>query len=112
MKNILLLILMFIVVNGCKTTYETTVSGQNNAAAIKVIKANKAQNRYEVSLLLIIDEKEYEIEKVYSEKKSLKAPIFPTTPGKHLVTIKNGTQKIYQKQLFIDNRETRIIILE
>jgi hypothetical protein len=60
----------------------------------------------------VIDEKEYKIEKIYSEKKSLKAPIFPTTPGKHLVTIKNGNQKIYEKQLFIDNRETRIIILE
>jgi hypothetical protein len=103
---------MLIVVNGCKTTYETTISGQNNTAAIKVIKANKARSAYKVALLLIIDEKEYKIEKIYSEKKSLKAPIFPTTPGKHLVTIKNGNQKIYEKQLFIDNRETRIIILE
>ena len=103
---------MSIVVYGCKTAYETTVSGIENTASIKVIKANKSLNAYEDALLLIIDGKEYEIEKVYSEKKSLKAPIFPTTPGKHMVTIKNDNQIIYEKNLFIDNRETRIIILE
>ncbi len=103
---------MSIVVFGCKTTYETTVSGLENVASIKVIKSNKSIVTYDEPLLLIVDGKEYIIEKLYAEKKSLKAPVFPTTPGKHLVTIKKGSQSIYEKSLFIDNRETRIIILE
>lgn len=111
MKKILLITLMSIVVFGCKTTYETTVSGLENTAFIKVIKPNKTQITYGDGLLLIVDGKEFKIKKVYSEKKSLKAPIFPTTPGKHKVTIKKGSQNIYEKILFIDNRETRTIIL-
>jgi D-alanyl-D-alanine carboxypeptidase len=103
---------MSIAVYGCKTTYETTISGMDNTASIKVIKANKTLNNYTDDLYLIIDGKEYKIEKVYSEKKSLKAPLYTTTPGKHKVTIKNSNQNIYEKQLFIDNMETRIIILK
>lgn len=112
MKNTLLIILISIVVFGCKTTYETTVSGLENNASIKVIKSNKTLNTYQGVYLLIIDGNEYKIDKVYSKKKSMKSPVFPTTPGRHKVIIKKGSQTIYEKNLFIDNRETRIIILE
>lgn len=111
MKNIILLTVITFFFSNCKTTYETTVSGLDNSSAIKVLKSDKATNDYESPLLLIIDEKEYTIEKVYSEKKSLKAPVFTITPGKHKVVITKGNKTIYKKDLFIDNRETRTIIL-
>ena len=112
MKNTLLIVLLAIAVFECKTTYKTTVSGLENNASVKVIKANKSLNTYDSGMVLIIDDNEYEIGKIYSEKKSMKASVFPTTPGKHKVIIKRSNQNVYEKNLFIDNRETRIIILE
>lgn len=112
MKNSLLTVFLSIITFSCNITYETTVSGVANTASIKVVKANKAISDYDEELTLIIDNKEYLMDKVYSEKKSLKAAIYPITPGKHNIIIKSNDYKVYEKTLFITNRETRIIILE
>jgi len=111
MKNSLLIVFMSIITFSC-TTYETTVSGLSNASSIKVVKANKAVNDYDKALTLIIDNKEYVIDKIYTDKKSIKASIYPIPTGKNKVIIKSDNDIIYEKTLFITNRETRKIILE
>jgi hypothetical protein len=110
MKKVLFLIGVVITVSSCKSTVSTT-SGLENNAHIKVVKANYSES-YEQPLTLIIDDQEFQISEIYTDKKSMKASVIPTTPGKHHVVIKDGQKVIYDKSIFIDNRETRKIILE
>ncbi|WP_430812871.1 MULTISPECIES: hypothetical protein [unclassified Carboxylicivirga] len=112
MKKVLILLSFILLLLGCKTTYETSVSGLENIANIKVVKANKTLNPYSGTIMLFIDNEAYEIEKLFSEKKSLKASTYSTSPGEHVIVVTENDKTIYEKKVFIDNRETRIIILK
>ena len=107
MKNSLLIVLMSIMTFSC-TTYETTVSGVSNSSSIKVVKANN----YDKGLTLVIDNKEFVIGKIFTDKNNIKAATYPILSGKNKVIIKRNNDIIYEKTLFISNRETRKIILE
>ncbi len=111
MKNSLLIVLMSIMTFSC-TTYETTVSGVSNSSSIKVVKANKTVNNYDKGLTLVIDNKEFVIGKIFTDKNNIKAATYPILSGKNKVIIKRNNDIIYEKTLFISNRETRKIILE
>lgn len=113
MKHLCTIVLALIFsLSSCTTTYETTVSGISNSSSIKVVKATKTINDYNKDLKLIIGDKEYPLGKIFSDKHNMKAPIYPINNGKNKVIIKNDNDIIYEKTLFISNRETRKIILE
>lgn len=114
MRTKILLFALLLVSFGCKTTYESTVTGLENNAAVKVVKSNKSLQSYVGPYILLIDGNEFEISKIYSEKKSLKAQIFPTTPGKHEIEVRKdrNSPAIYKKSVLIDHRETRVVVLE
>lgn len=110
MTRILLFFTAALLAGSC-TTYETTVSGVQDGAFIKVVKIRKSENKFKDGVTLIIDEERTAVEKVYSEKNSAKAMVFPITPGKHYVEIKEGARTLFEKNLFIANGETRTIKL-
>ena len=72
MKRILLIFAAALLAGAC-TSYETTVSGVQDGAFLKVVKIRKSENKFEDGVTLLIDEKRTTIEKVYSEKNSAKA---------------------------------------
>lgn len=110
MKRILLIFIAALLAGAC-TTYETTVSGVQDGAFLKVVKIRKSENKFEDGVTLLIDEKRTTIDKVHSEKNSAKAMVVPITPGKHYVEIKEGSRTLFEKNLFIANGETRTIKL-
>ena len=112
MKNLYTIILLLTTTFSSCITYETSISGISNASSIKVVKARKSSTDYDKNLILFINKKEYVIGKIFNDKKSIKAPVFPIPSGENKVIIKSDDEIIYQKTLFISNRETRKIILE
>jgi len=111
MKKVLILLGVVVAIASCKTTYVSTTTGLENSAHIQVVKANYTK-AFDQPIVLIIDDQEFQIKKVYKDKKSMKASVYPISPGKHHIVIKDNSEIVYDKQVFIDNRETRKIILE
>ena len=112
MKKVLFFIVITLFFISCKTTYVSSISGLENNAYIKVVKANNSDQYKKEPLILIIDGQNFQLAKIYQDKKSMKASSTLTTPGKHQVVIKEGEIVLFDKSLFIDNRETRKIILK
>ncbi len=114
MNRIFFIISILIILSvSCKTTYTTGTTGVEDVAFIKITKDNNNEQEYKnAPLNLIIDGNKITLSnKIYKEKKSMKADKITIEPGKHHIIIKYGSNTLYDNTAFIDNQETRKIIL-
>lgn len=112
MKNKILILGITLLLFSCKTTYVSTITGIEDNAHVKVVMANGSKNSINMPLTLVIDDQEYLISKIYTDKKSMKSETTNIKPGKHQILIKEGNKILFDKSVFISNQETRKIILE
>lgn len=108
-KNILRIAFVLLIFSGCKHTYKASSSGLDYESSVQIVRANDSESMND--LILMIDDKRFVVEKVYREKKILKAPKFYTSPGKHIILIKKGITVVHSDTVFLGNQETRKIIL-
>lgn len=110
MKRIIILtITLMSVLSACVTTYKTQYGGKEDKASILILSADDGRDFSDV--LVIIDGKEYNVDKVYPEKKYLKAVPIVIYAGKHKITIKKDAEVLLMQNIFIGVQETRKIII-
>ena len=109
MKRIIILTIALIGLTACVTTYKTQYGGKEDKAAILVLSAD--QGREFSDIVVNIDGRDYNVEKVYPEKKYQKAAPIMVYAGKHKITIKKDNEVLLMQNIFIGVQETRKIII-
>jgi hypothetical protein len=110
MKRIIVLTIALIgLLSACVTTYKTQYGGKEDKASILILSADGGREFSDI--VVNIDGKEYEVDKVYSEKKYQKALPIVIYAGKHKITIKKDAEVLLMQNIFIGVQETRKIII-
>lgn len=108
MRKILLAPIIALLLTSCGAhMYNTTSSGQADQSYIVILSDNKAYD----DITIEIDGDQQNIDKVFKVKAARRANPIVVSTGRHSVKVFNGTDIIYESDIFLSVQQTKKIIL-
>ncbi len=109
MKYLYIALISLLMIACSPHQYKTMSSGKEDTGFVIILTEG---GKYTNNVTLVIDNQQnFEVQKVYKQKLQRKAPVFKVSPGKHNLKVTSNGQTIYEKNVIVDLQETEKIVL-